>query len=133
MRLLLPAISACRTGRCDGSSRSIARRSTDGGNRRAGESGADHGAPSKLADWADGAQQDNLDALDDLVGSQDDTVRLRAVKQRQDLIDQLTRLSAPRSELDDALMSKELEISEEIRRVRFEDLTQNKGEEIDHA
>jgi hypothetical protein len=86
---------------------------------------------SKIADWADGAQQQNLVALDALLASGEATVRLRAIKMRQDLIDHVTMLSAPRSELDDALMSKELEISEELRRVRFEDLIQENGEESD--
>jgi sirohydrochlorin ferrochelatase len=87
---------------------------------------------SGIADWADGAQQQNLDALDALLESGEETVRLRAIKMRQDLIDHVTMLSAPRSELEDALMSKELEISEELRRVRFEDLIQENGEESDH-
>jgi hypothetical protein len=87
---------------------------------------------SRIADWADEAQQQNLDALDALLESGEETVRLRAVKMRQDLIDHVTMLSAPRSELDDALMTKELEISEELRRVRFEDLIRANGEEIDH-
>ena len=43
----------------------------------------------------------------------------------------VTMLSAPRSKLEDALMSKELEISEELRHVRFEDLIPGNGEESD--
>jgi hypothetical protein len=75
---------------------------------------------AKLTAWAHVAQQENLEALDVLVRSPDETVRLRAIKLRQDMIDHVMPPSAPMSEVDIELIESERRALEALRRVQLE-------------
>ena len=75
---------------------------------------------AKVAAWAHVAQQENLEALDVLVRSPDEAIRLRAIKLRQDVIDHVMPPTAPMSELDVELIDREREALETLRRVQLD-------------
>lgn len=71
---------------------------------------------AKVAAWAYVAQDDNLEALDVLVRSPDEAIRLRAIKVRQDVIDHVIPPPAPMYELDAELVEREREAALSARR-----------------
>jgi hypothetical protein len=86
---------------------------------------------AKLAAWAEIAQRENLEALDVLVRSPEEAIRLRAVKLRQDVIDHLMPPPAPMSDLELVLIEKEREVAEAIRRAELEDMLSDEPERVD--
>jgi hypothetical protein len=72
-----------------------------------------------LQDWADAAQRQNLLVLDQLISSEDDGIRLRAVKARQDLIDKLPNTAMGTSALDAILAAKEQEAADALRKIEL--------------